>query len=181
MENINVQELKRKLELGEKLLLIDVRTPAEFEQLHVSSAINLPLGSISKENLEKIAPAGSPVSFICKSGGRSAQASQKVAGMGVWKVINITGGTEAAKEAGLKMVEGSRKVISIERQVRIIAGALVLVGVVLGFIVSPGFFYLSGFIGAGLLFAGLTDFCGMALLLERCPWNQCKKENGANK
>ena len=177
MENINAQEFKRRLESGQPIVLIDVRTPAEFEELHVSGAKNIPLGALNQESLEKIALKGCNVFFICQSGGRSSQASQKVESMGFWNVTNILGGTTAAKEAGLHLTKGLRKVMSIERQVRVIAGVLVLLGVVLGFFVSPSFFYLSGVVGAGLAFAGLTDFCGMALVLEKCPWNQCNAEN----
>ena len=181
MENIRAQELKKLFNQGEPLILIDVRTPAEYEQLHIKGAKNLPLGSLNRQSLEKIAPPGSNLYFICKSGGRSTQASQKAQSIGLWKIINVSGGTDAAKEAGLEIMEGSRKIMSIERQVRIIAGFLVLVGIVLGFAVSSTFFFLSGLVGAGLVFAGLTDFCGMALILEKCPWNQCKLEQGTSK
>lgn len=84
----------------------------------------------------------------------------------------VEGGTQGWVAAGLPVVSLGKKSISIERQVRIGAGILVLLGIVLGFMVHPGFFVLSGFIGAGLVFAGVTDWCGMALLLARAPWNR---------
>ena len=74
--------------------------------------------------------------------------------------------------AGLPVISHGKKSISIERQVHIGAGALVLLGIILGFLVHPGFFGLSGFVGAGLIVAGVTDWCGMALLLARAPWNR---------
>jgi predicted branched-subunit amino acid permease len=74
--------------------------------------------------------------------------------------------------AGLPVVKGSKSAISIERQVRIGAGSLVLIGVILGFLIHPAFFGLTAFIGAGLVFAGVTDWCGMGLLLARAPWNR---------
>jgi rhodanese-related sulfurtransferase len=84
----------------------------------------------------------------------------------------IEGGTEAWASLGLPVEGTGRKTISIERQVRIGAGALVLTGVILGFLVNPGYFSLSAFVGAGLLFAGITDWCSMGLLLARAPWNR---------
>ena len=174
MENISVQELKSRLESNDHLVLIDVRTPAEFEEVHVTGAKNIPLGTLNEGSLEKLAERGANVFFICQFGGRSSQASQKIESAGFWQVFNILGGTNAAKEAGLSITRGARKVMSIERQVRVIAGSLTLLGVVFGFVLSPFFFLLSGFVGAGLTLAGVTDSCGMALVLERCPWNQCK-------
>lgn len=172
MQNTKVSELKSKLDQGEHLLIIDVRTPAEFEEEHLSGAVNIPLGVLNQERLERIAATTNNLFFICHSGGRSSQASQKISNLGRWHVFNILGGTNAAKEAGLQMTVGVRTIMSIERQVRVIAGLLVLLGVVLGLLLSPYFFYLSGAVGAGLIFAGISNFCGMALLLEKCPWNQ---------
>jgi hypothetical protein len=87
-------------------------------------------------------------------------------------VVNVEGGTQACESSGVPVVRG-KKAISLERQVRIAAGSLVLTGVTLGWLVHPGFFGLSAFVGAGLVFAGITDTCGMGMLLARMPWNQC--------
>ena len=84
----------------------------------------------------------------------------------------MEGGTQAWVAAGLPAVKGSKSAISIERQVRIGAGILVLTGIILGFLFHPAFFALSAFIGAGLVFAGVTDWCGMGLLLAKAPWNR---------
>ena len=87
--------------------------------------------------------------------------------------MSVEGGTKACEGIGLPFVRG-QKAISLERQVRITAGSIVLVGVILGFLVHPAFFGLSGFIGAGLVFAGITDTCGMGMMLSKMPWNQVK-------
>ena len=87
-------------------------------------------------------------------------------------VVNVEGGTQACVSAGLPVVRG-KKAISLERQVRIAAGSLVLIGAVLAWLVHPAFIGLSAFVGAGLVFAGITDTCGMGMLLARMPWNQC--------
>jgi rhodanese-related sulfurtransferase len=107
---------------------------------------------------------------VCRSGGRSQQACEKFLKAGFANVVNVEGGTLACENTGLPLVRG-KKVISLERQVRIAAGSLVLLGVVLGWLVHPYLVGLSAFVGAGLLFAGLTDTCGMGMLLARMPWN----------
>jgi hypothetical protein len=93
-------------------------------------------------------------------------------------VVNVEGGTQAWDEAGLPVVRG-QKAISLERQVRIAAGSLVLLGALLGYFAHPYWIALSAFVGAGLVFAGITDTCGMGMLLARMPWNQAPKPSSA--
>lgn len=154
--------------------LIDVRTPAEYEQVHAAGARLLPLDQLSDAAVaQAIAAAGDkPIYVICKSGGRAAKAAEMFQAAGCNAVFSVDGGTSAWEQAGLPVVRGSRKTISIERQVRIAAGALVLVGVALGWFVHPALFGLSAFVGAGLVFAGVTDWCGMGLLMAKMPWNR---------
>jgi rhodanese-related sulfurtransferase len=111
------------------------------------------------------------VVLVCRSGKRAEQARRKLAAAGCGNLAVLEGGVTAWEQAGLPVKRG-KAVLSLERQVRIAAGLLVLAGVVLGFLVHPGFFGLSAFVGAGLTFAGLTDWCGMAQLLAKMPWNQ---------
>ena len=148
--------------------LIDVRTPAEFEEVHVAFARNVPLDRLNPQGLG--VDAAAPLYVVCRTGSRGEKACERLRGSGFANVINIEGGTLACVEAGLPVVRG-RKAMSLERQVRIAAGSLVLLGVGLGF-VHPAFFGLAGFVGAGLVFAGLTDTCGMGMLLARMPWNR---------
>ena len=108
--------------------------------------------------------------MICKSGGRGRQACEQLIAAGFSNVVNVDGGTQAWDAAGLPVMRG-KKAISLERQVRIAAGSLVLTGAVLSQLVHPWWIGLSGFVGAGLIFAGITDTCGMGLLLARMPWN----------
>jgi rhodanese-related sulfurtransferase len=116
---------------------------------------------------------------MCRTGSRAAKACRRLSDAGL-TVFNIEGGLQAWESAGLPVVRG-RKGISIERQVRIAAGALVLLGVLLGWFVSPYFLGISAFVGAGLIFAGVTDTCGMGMMLARMPWNMaCASEPGAN-
>jgi rhodanese-related sulfurtransferase len=157
---------------GKKIDLIDVRTPAEFQEVHVEFARNVPLDQLDPAQIVRArnGSANEPLYVVCRSGGRSQQACEKFLKAGFANVVNVEGGTLACEKTGLPLVRGT-KVMSLERQVRIAAGSLVLVGVVLGWLVHPYFVGLSAFIGAGLVFAGVTDTCGMGMLLARMPWN----------
>lgn len=166
---IQPQELAERYQKGEPVELIDVRTPAEFEEIHVTFAKNVPLDRLDPQALAG-GRNGRPLYVICRSGSRSKQACEKLAAAGL-NVVSVEGGTLAWEAAGLPVVRG-RKTISLERQVRIVAGALVLAGSVLALVVHPWWALLPAFVGAGLIFAGVTDRCGMAMLLARMPWNQ---------
>jgi rhodanese-related sulfurtransferase len=171
---ISPSELNQRHKRGDKLNLIDVRTPVEFRSAHVSFARNVPLDQLDPKT-EAESPRGSsaePLYIVCQSGGRSQKACEKFAQAGYTHIVNVLGGTNACLQADLPIVRG-KKSISLERQVRIAAGSLVLTGVALSLLVHPAFIGLSGFVGAGLVFAGITDTCGMGMLLARMPWNRC--------
>jgi rhodanese-related sulfurtransferase len=155
---------------SQPVLLIDVRTPAEFEEIHAAGARSMPLDKLDPQAIREEHPEGD-VYLICRSGGRGKQACEKFFAAGIDRVVNVEGGTLAWEQAGLPVVRG-RKTMSLERQVRIAAGSLVLVGAILGAFVDIGFVGLSAFVGAGLVFAGITDTCGMGMLLAKMPWNQ---------
>jgi rhodanese-related sulfurtransferase len=146
--------------------IIDVRTPLEFAEVHATGAKNLPLDTLNPADI----PAEKPVYLLCRSGQRATKAAEKLSPS--HQPIVVEGGTLAWIEAGLPVVRSTQKVISLERQVRIAAGTLVLTGFLLGWFVHPYAFILSGFVGAGLIFAGITDWCGMGLLIAKAPWNK---------
>ncbi len=173
MKTITPEELSTQLSLQSGLPVIDVRTRAEFASAHVRQAVNYPLDEISPKALVAggTLPGGSPVYILCHSGKRAEKAAEKFSAEGFGNAVVVTGGTQAWIKAGLPVDEGPGKTISLERQVRIAAGALVLSGVTLGTFVHPGFYAISAFVGGGLVFAGITDWCGMGLLLARAPWN----------
>jgi 3-mercaptopyruvate sulfurtransferase SseA len=120
----------------------------------------------------QFAGAQKPIYVICQTGTRAAKACDQLNAAGVSDVFNVQGGTTAWESAGLPVQRGSSGRMSIERQVRILAGSLVLVGVILTLAVRPGFIVVPALIGAGLVFAGLTDTCGMGILLAKMPWNR---------
>ncbi len=165
-------DLRRK---GEKVMLIDVRTPAEFGEVHVDFARNMPLDRIDPKEIASLA-GSDPVYVVCKSGSRSHKACEKLMAAGLKDVVSVEGGTAACEAAGVPVVRG-RKAMSLERQVRIAAGAMVAIGAALAAF-GPDLLWqrigagLAGFVGCGLVFAGITDTCGMAMLIAKMPWNQ---------
>lgn len=171
---ISPQKLSELIHSGTSVELIDVRTPVEYREVHVSSARNVPLDQLNASQFAAGRSGAEPLYVICRSGGRGKQACEKLLAAGYTNVVNIEGGTQAWDQAGLPVVRG-RKAISLERQVRIAAGLLVLTGSILGIFVSPYWIALPAFVGAGLVFAGITDTCGMGMLLARMPWNQVPK------
>lgn len=174
MTTISPQQLFECFQSGMSVDLIDVRTPVEYREVHVAFARNVPLDRLDAAEVAA-GCHGEPLYVICRSGQRAQQACEKIAAAGYSNVVNVEGGTLAWDQAGLPVVHG-KKAISLERQVRIAAGSLVLIGSVLGTFVSPYFIGLAAFVGAGLVFAGITDTCGMGMLLARMPWNQLPKE-----
>lgn len=171
--NISAADLAQKHREGRKIELVDVRTPAEYREVHVQFARNVPLDELDPQSVMQSRgdAAAEPIYVVCHSGGRSKKACEKFHAAGFENVVNVEGGTQACVQTGLPLTRG-KKAISLERQVRIVAGSLVLTGVALGWFVHPGFFGLSAFVGGGLVFAGITDFCGMGLLLAKMPWNR---------
>lgn len=172
-------ELARKRSQGQPIELIDVRTPAEYTSVHAEGAKLVPFDqlNISAVMASRDVPAEEPLYVICHSGARAAKACEAFAAAGFWNTVSVEGGTDAWERARLPVVRGERDVMSLERQVRIGVGTLALLGAVLGSLVHPAFYGLSAFIGAGLIFASLTDWCGMGMLLARMPWNRrCGKE-----
>lgn len=169
---ITPNQLFERTKAGKSVELIDVRTPVEYEEVHVDFARNVPLDRLEAAKLASGRDdSAEPLYVICRSGSRGKQACEKIQAAGYTNVINVEGGTQAWDQAGLPVVRG-KKTISLERQVRIAAGSLVVIGTALGAFVHPYFLGLPAFVGAGLVFAGVTDTCGMGMLLARMPWNQ---------
>ena len=174
---VSPQGLSELCKAGAKLALIDVRTPIEYREVHLVFARNIPLDQLDPTAVMQ-ARNGSqdePLYVVCRTGSRGEKACEKFHRAGFTNIVNIDGGTLACEQAGLPVVRG-KKAISLERQVRIAAGSLVLIGAVLSWLVHPAFIGLSAFVGAGLIFAGITNTCGMGMMLARMPWNRCSEE-----
>ena len=161
--------------LSAKRFVVDVRTPAEFNEVHVEGALSFPLGGLAR-SATKVAElaAGRPVTLICRTGKRAEEGRKLLSSSGLDDAHCLEGGIEAWIAAGNPVTRSGAKAISLERQVRISAGAMVFLGSLAAWFVAPAFLILPGFVGAGLVFAGVTDTCGMAMMLAKMPWNKAR-------
>jgi rhodanese-related sulfurtransferase len=162
---ISPAEAKRLLDAG--AMLIDIRGPDEHARERIPGARNHPV-----DRLTLLEGESQVAIFHCRSGQRTAAHASKLAAAAACEAYIVEGGIEAWKRAGLPVVQDARQPIEMERQVQIAAGSLVLLGVILGFVVSPAFYAVSASVGAGLTFAGICGWCGMAKLLALMPWNR---------
>lgn len=166
---LSPHDLAETLEAG-PVRLLDVRTPAEFETLHIRGAYNVPLDRLT-EYATEIRKINEKVVLVCASGQRSRTAETSLVQAGMTQVHVLDGGVNAWTAAGLPVVHGRARV-SLERQVRIAAGALAGIGGALALFVNPRFAWLPAFIGSGLVFSGVTNTCGMAMVLAKLPYNR---------
>ncbi|MCL4134424.1 UNVERIFIED_CONTAM: hypothetical protein GTU68_004163 [Idotea baltica] len=170
---ISVRQLEQISQSG-KIDLIDVRTSAEHQALHISIAKLVPLDQLDPLLVmkERSNSENEPLYVICKKGPRGVSAQQKFAEAGFMNIVNVDGGIDGWAAAGFPVVR-SNNGISLERQVRIAAGFIVLTAALAALFTGNLYFVvISTFVGAGLMFAGITDTCGMGMLLAKMPWNK---------
>ena len=157
-------------------IIVDLRTGAEISNEYIAGCFCLPVQTLSSEQLDEALSSNhsksEAVYLLCQSGIRAEMAVKKLSSSGYNRFVIIEGGLNALKLAGMEIKSGQSKVISLERQVRIAAGAFTVLGVVLGSLVNPIYYTISAFVGLGLMFAGITNTCGMALALAKMPWNK---------
>lgn len=169
LHKLSPQQVRERIDTG-LAVLVDIREADEFARSHVKGAQSQPLSTWEKAHLS-IDP-DADVIFTCRSGMRTAGACDRLAARVNGDAFVLDGGLDAWAKAGLPVETNADAPMEIMRQVQIAAGSLVLIGVMLGFIVAPAWFGLSAFVGAGLTFAGISGFCGMARLLMLAPWNR---------
>lgn len=162
-------EARARLNAG-SAVMIDIREADEFARSHIDGAISQPLSAWEKAELT-VDPA-QDVIFTCRSGMRTQGACDRLSAHVAGAAYVLEGGLDNWGKAGLPLKVDHKAPLEIMRQVQIAAGSLVLVGVLLGWLVNPAFVALSAFVGAGLTFAGISGFCGMARLLMLAPWNR---------
>lgn len=173
VETIASQQAQKLIMQGARLL--DIRAADEYAHEHIAQASLLSLSDIEQGQKPQALVEHDVVIFHCQSGRRTAQNAALLAGSAApAKVYLLEGGINGWKQQRLDVVRGKNQPLPIMRQVQIAAGSLILAGTILGYASSPLFFLLPGFVGAGLLFAGISGFCGMATLLAKMPWNQPK-------
>lgn len=170
LPTISPQQAKQMLDAG--AILIDIREPDEHARARIAGASLMPLSRLDEADLS--VHRGRPVVFHCKSGartlGNAAQLADKTGGL--CEAFIVDGGLDAWRKAGLPVVTDRRQPLEMQRQVQIVAGSMAFIGTILGLLLSPWFFAVPLFVGAGLTTAGVTGFCGMARLLVHMPWNR---------
>jgi len=166
---VSPQDLEKKLRTG-NIRLIDIRETDEFAREHIAGAVSTPLSSIA--NADVAFGSAEPVAFMCRSGMRTDSNCAKLSGLVTGEAFVLEGGLDGWKKQGLAVVRNDKAPLELMRQVQIAAGSLVLIGVGLSVLVHPGFVGLAGLVGAGLVFAGSSGWCGMAHVLRIMPWNR---------
>lgn len=175
--DVDARTLKTWLDQN-KAVLIDIREPDEYAREHIAGSRHVPLSSFNATDFPD--SHDKTAVFHCGSGNRTRQAAQQILSTGFGAVYHLEGGLQAWKEAGLAVNINRKAPISIMRQVQIAAGSLTVLGILLAVLVSPWFMALSAFVGAGLMFAGVSGTCAMANLLALMPWNRLSTMPSAN-
>ncbi|MBL8693212.1 MAG: MBL fold metallo-hydrolase [Planctomycetes bacterium] len=176
VEPLDPYNLNSRLEQKTAMSLVDVRSESEFSNERLAGAINIPLERIAQAAAS--IPADRPIVLLCASGKRASMAAPAFAGRPGVSVLE--GGLAAWKKAGFPLVGGAVGRWSLERQVRLVAGSMVVLGMALGFLVHPILYGIAGFIGAGLVFAAITNTCGMGIALSKMPWNRIESKPEAS-
>jgi rhodanese-related sulfurtransferase len=170
---ISPSDLHSRLASGDPVQLIDVRDSAEFEAQHIRGSKLMPLGDLSNRLGEL--DRGHPIVTVCRTGRRSEEARKILASAGYQGVVSLTGGVTGWEAAGYVLTKNPGAIWSMDRQVRCAAGALVLLGLILSFVI-PGAVALSWIVGAGLVLSAVTDTCAMAQVFGMLPWNRKPKQ-----
>lgn len=168
---LSPQALQELRETRPEALLLDVRTPREYESVHIRGSFSVPLDALPEHQEEIRANVVAPVVLVCQSGSRSLKAEKALSASGMANLFVLEGGVNRWLSEGLEVSRGPKRV-SIERQVRIVAGLLAFLGGILAVTVHPLWGLLAAGVGGGLLFAGLTDTCAMGTLLSGLPFNR---------
>nr|WP_307727553.1 rhodanese family protein [Neisseria lisongii] len=175
IQTISAEEVQQKLAAG--AVLVDVRSAAEYGREYIDGAVNVPLDQLGKHGLPDGLAGAAAVVFHCQSGMRTAQNAETLAQSAQGKTAYILErGIQGWKDSGFATVINRSRPLDLMRQVQIGAGSLALFGALGGWLVSPWLYVLCGMVGAGLLFAGLTGFCGLARLLLLMPWNRSLRQ-----
>ena len=176
--SVTAQGLQRRMAAGQAACLLDVRTPSEYAAAHVPGTKLIPLDELDAAAFCRERNGDcAPVYVLCQSGGRARRAIEKLKAAGVQGCVLVEGGTQAWIDAGLPVNRAQSRVLPLMRQVQIIVGFLSAIGGLLALTVNNLFAIIPLVVGSGLLLAGLTGFCGLALVLAKMPWNKTSNGN----
>jgi rhodanese-related sulfurtransferase len=168
---IDADTLKAWVDRHDDVVIIDVRSAAEFESLHIRGSYNVPLPLVAEHTQDVAQRVGRRVVLVCHSGVRAEQARQRLREVGLDSAVVLDGGAPAYATAGGDVVRGEQR-WAMDRQVRMVAGTLVTTGLLAGELVSPKLRLLAGAVGAGLAMSAATNTCAMGAALAKMPWNR---------
>lgn len=175
LKNVDPTTLKSWLD-NREAILIDVREPAEYSAQHIAGAVLLPLSNVSKHTLP--AHIGKKLVIHCQKGGRGGTACEKLLLEDPnLDIYNLLGGMNSWADAQLPIQSSGKSFLPLDRQVQLAIGLLLLSASLLGYLLSPAFFLLTGMMGIGLTIAGATGFCGLARIIAKMPWNQMQSKS----
>lgn len=169
---IQSSQLQKAIEAGKNLVLIDVRTPIEHDEMRISGSHLMPVDRFDTEVAKSAIAGAEQCVLICRSGKRAEQAFEKLRAAGCVNLAILDGGVLAWESAGLPLERSERKVLPLIRQVHLVIGLLALAGSVLALTVNVNFALIPAFLGCGMTLAGATGWCGLAMLLSKMPWNK---------
>lgn len=170
--SITAQGLNQLL-LSRKVELLDVRTPGEFASAHLPGARSVPLDTLDTAAfVRERGPSSEPVYLVCQSGTRARKAMERLQGAGFNECVLVEGGTQAWMDAGFPVERSGGRVLPLMQQVQIAVGLISVVGALMALLVTPWFALLPLLIGGGLIVAGITGYCRLAMLLAKMPWNR---------
>lgn len=169
-DTISVQQLRQLMQADPLLRILDVRTGGEFDAVHIPGAYNVPLNTLA-EHATDLATVEHPIVLVCKSGGRAGQAHAKLTDAGKQSLHLLDGGMDAWETQGGDVVRGTSTTWAMDRQVRLVAGSIALLGILLSIFV-PKAKWLAGGVAAGLTFSAVSNTCAMGTLLAKLPYNR---------
>lgn len=169
---VQSKQVQQDIQSGRPVALIDVRTPVEHEEMHIAGSVLMPLDRLDPAAVKAASAGAESCVLICHGGKRAEQAFRKLQAAGCKNLSVLEGGIAAWESAGLPLERSSGNYLPLMRQVQLVVGVLALVGSILALTVNRNFALIPAFLGAGLTMAGLTGWCGLAILLSKMPWNK---------
>lgn len=156
------------------ILVVDIRSADEYQREHIPGSINVPIDQLAQYDFSQ--HHCSSALFHCRSGQRTQMAKEQIEACGIEEVYCLQGGLQQWQQCGLPIAKHTKARLDIMRQVQLIAGVFIMLGVILALAVNPWWSLLSGFVGLGLFIAGATGTCALATLLCQCPWNRVSQQ-----
>lgn len=173
IQTIDVNELNNRMKQDGRTILIDVRSPAEYDAAHVDRSVLLPLDRLAAAQVQSLRSGDDrPVYVMCKAGVRADQACRKLAAEGVGNLVLVAGGIDAWRRQGLSVICGKPASMPVMQQVQLTIGTAVVAGAALAWFVHPAWVVLCAAMGLGMMMAGVTGLCPLASLIAAMPWNK---------